>query len=128
KLAQDPEYRGSSYRVQFVEASARIIRAHPLFGIGVGRYYPESPLFLGPELAYIYGFENAHNNLLQIAAETGLVGFGLFAVWIAGGVALAARALARDPFDWRLLGALAGVLTFLATCLTGHPLLVSEVA
>src|SRR5262249_39998235 len=29
--------------------------------------------------------------------------------------------------DWRLLGALAGVIAFLVTCLTSHPLLVTEV-
>jgi hypothetical protein len=36
--------------------------------------------------------------------------------------------LSIAPHDWRLMGALAGVVTFLATCLTGHPLLVREVA
>jgi len=127
-LERDPDFRGADFRVQFVETSLRAIAAHPLFGIGVGRYYPESHLFLSPQLAWTYGTENAHNNFLQIASEMGIVGFGLFGLWIAGGIASASRALAIAPHDWRLVGALAGVVTFLATCLTGHPLLVREVA
>jgi hypothetical protein len=47
---------------------------------------------------------------------------------MAGGVTAAARALVRQPHDWRLLGALAGGVAFVGTCLTGHPLLVTEVA
>jgi hypothetical protein len=127
-LERDPDYRSADFRVQFVETSLRVIASHPLFGIGVGRYYPASHLFLSPQLAWTYGTENAHNNFLQIASEMGLVGFGLFGLWIAGGIASASRALAIAPHDWRLIGALAGVVTFLATCLTGHPLLVREVA
>ena len=40
----------------------------------------------------------------------------------------AARALAQAPRDARLLGVSAGVAGFLVTCLTGHPLLIGEVA
>ena len=127
-LQRDPDFRGSNFRVQFIETSARLIKAHPLFGIGVGRYYPDSNLFLTPQLAWTYGFENAHNNFLQIASEMGLVGFVLFAVWISGGIASASRALALTPHDWRLLGAFAGVVALLGTCVISHPLLISEVA
>jgi O-antigen ligase len=126
-LARDPEFRGSNFRVQFIETSLRIVKTHPLFGIGIGRYYPDSNLFLSPQLAWTYGFENAHNNFLQTVSELGLIGFGLFAVWISGGIAVALRALALAPHDWRLLGALAGVSTLLGTCMFGHPLLVFEV-
>src|SRR5439155_5164955 len=127
-LERDPEHHGAGFRVQFVETSLRAIAAHPLFGIGVGRYYLESHLFLSPVLAWTYGTENAHNNFLQIASEMGLVGVSLFGIWIAGGIASASRALAIAPRDWRLIGALTGIVTFLGTCLTGHPLLVREVA
>ncbi len=126
-LERDPEFRSSNFRVEFTETSLRIIAARPLFGIGIGRYYAESNLFLGPHVAWTYGFENSHNNFLQIASEMGLVGFGLFALWIGGGVAVASRALAIAPRDWRLLGTFAGVVAFLVTCLGGHPLLVLEV-
>ena len=52
----------------------------------------------------------------------------MYATFFAGAIGLAFSALARHPTDWRLLGATAGVIAFLGTCLTGHPLLVQEVA
>ena len=128
RLERDPTFMGSGLRTQFAQTSLRMIAARPLFGVGVGRYFPDSLLFLSPQLAWTYGTENAHNNFLQIASETGLVGFALFAAWLGGGLALAARALALTPRDWRLVGALAGATAFLGTCLSGHPLLVTEVA
>jgi len=38
------------------------------------------------------------------------------------------KALGRQPRDARLLGCTAGIVALLGTCLTGHPLLVGEVA
>ncbi len=78
--------------------------------------------------AWDYGFENAHNNFLQIGAELGLVGLGLFVAWVGTGLVRAVRALARQPRDARLLGVTCGVAAFVGTWLGGHPLLVSEVA
>ncbi len=127
-LEKDPTYRGAGFRTQFNETSARMVAARPLFGVGVGQYYRTSTLFLSPQLAFSYGLENAHNNFLQIGAELGLVGLGLFVVWIGAPIVRGVRAIARDPRDGRLLGATAGVAAFAATGLFGHPLLVSEVA
>jgi hypothetical protein len=104
-----------------------MIRARPLFGVGVGQYYPTSSLFLSPELAWRYGFENAHNYFLQIGAELGVAGLVVFLAWIGTPVVRAARAIASAPRDWRLLGAAAGIAAFCVTCLAGHPLLVHEV-
>jgi hypothetical protein len=127
QLERDPTYLGSGLRSQFVGTSLRMIAARPIDGIGAGRYYAESPRFLSPRLAWTYGLENAHNNFLQIASETGLAGFALFGLVLAGGLFTALRGLQRSPYDWRLLGGLAGVVAFLVTCLTSHPLLVTEV-
>lgn len=124
----DPAYRGTSLRVQFAETSFRMIRARPWFGIGVGQYYPTSPLFFSPTLASAYGAENAHDYFLQLAAELGMLGFAAYAILLAGVAWLVARTLARTPDDYRLLGLAAGVGAFLFTCIAGHPLLVSEVA
>ncbi len=119
---------GADYREQFLETSLRMIAARPLFGFGVGQYYQTSALFLSPQLAWNYGFENAHNNFLQIGAELGLVGLALFVIWIGSGLARAARALAIEPRDARLLGLAAGITAFVATWTGNHPLLVGEVA
>jgi O-antigen ligase len=128
RIETNPANIASGFRQQFVMSSFRIIGTHPYFGIGAGQYYRDAPLFLTPQLAWTYGYENAHNNFLQITTETGIIGFALFACWIAGSLQLAVRALARVPHDWRLLGATAGVAAFIGTCLTSHPLLVQEVA
>jgi O-antigen ligase len=125
---QDPTYRGTGFRIQFAETSYRMIRARPWFGIGIGQYYPTSPLFFTPPLASAYGAENAHDYFLQLAAEVGMVGFAACAILLAGTAWLVARTLAGAPDDYRLLGLAAGVAAFLLTCVTGHPLLVSEVA
>ena len=127
-LDADPTYRGGGFRQQFFQTSLRMIGARPLFGVGEGQYYPASPMFLSPQLAWTYGFENAHNYFLQVGGELGLVGLGLFFLWMGSACARTARALARSPLDGRLLGVGGGVMVFIATCLSGHPLLVGEVA
>jgi hypothetical protein len=58
----------------------------------------------------------------------GIVVLALLAVWIGAGLARTARALRQAPRDPRLAGAAAGVLAFLATRLTGHPLLTGGAA
>ena len=80
----DATYRGTGLRVQFAETSFRMIRARPWFGIGVGQYYPTSPLFFSPTLASAYGAENAHDYFLQLAAELGMLGFAAYAILLAG--------------------------------------------
>ena len=127
-LERDPTYRGAGFREQFFATSLRMIAARPVFGVGEGQYYGSSSLFLSPQLAWTYGAENAHNAFLQIGGELGLVGLGLFAWWVGATVSRAAHALTRAQRDWRLLGCASGVMVFLGTCLTGHPLLVGEVA
>ena len=128
QIERDPTYTASGFRQQFVMSSFRVIGTHPYFGIGPGRYFRESPNFLAPQLAWSYGSENAHNNYLQIATETGIIGFFVYAAFFVGALGPAFRALARNPQDWRLLGAVAGIVAFLGTCLMGHPLLLREVA
>jgi hypothetical protein len=128
QIEHDPTYRGAGFREQFVESSLRMMAARPWFGVGIGQYRRMSSLFLSPQLAWTYGIENAHNYFLQIGGELGVVGLGLFVVWLGAAIARAVRAVTLVPRDWRLLGVAAGVLGFLTTCLTGHPLLVPEVA
>jgi O-antigen ligase len=128
QIERTSAYSELGFRQQFVMSSFRIIGTHPYFGIGAGQYYNDAPLFLTPQLAWTYGSENAHNNFLQITTETGIIGFALFAAWFAGGLQVAVSALLSSPRDWRLLGAAAGVIVFLGTCLGSHPLVVPEVA
>jgi len=128
QIERDPTYTASGFRQQFVMSSFRVIGTHPYLGIGPGRYYRDSPNFLTPQLAWSYGSENAHNNFLQVTTEEGIIGFFVYATFFAGAIGLAFRGLRVGPRDWRLLGAIAGIIAFLGTCLMGHPLLVPEVA
>jgi O-antigen ligase len=126
-LERDPMFRGGGFRQEFSETSARMIATRPQSGVGIGQYYAASPLFLTPHMAWTYGFENAHNYFLQVAAELGIPGVLLFVAWLGTAVVIMGRAIASTP-EPRLLGLAAGVIAFLATCLTGHPLLWHEVA
>ena len=133
QIERDPTYTASGFRQQFVMSSFRVIGTHPYLGIGPGRYYRDSPNFLTPQLAWSYGSENAHNNFLQVTTEEGIIGFFIYATFIGGAIGLAFRGLSRRSgeaatADWRLVGATAGIIAFLGTCLMGHPLLVPEVA
>ena len=118
---------GVQQPTEFTAASLRLIAARPIFGVGVGRYVPDPALFSASP-AWSAGSEDAHGYFVQVGAETGVVGLTLFALLLAGGIGAAARAITHDPRDFRLLGATAGVVALLATCVTGHPLLVPEVA
>jgi O-antigen ligase len=112
----------------FTLASARMIEARPIFGVGVGRYYSLSRLALPPSLAWFYGLENAHNYFLQTAAELGVFGFVVF-VWLLA--AIIAGPLTSVWRDSRRLAATTlafGAVAFLLTGLGGQPFLVPEAA
>lgn len=114
-------------RSEFNATSARMFASSPLFGVGVGRYYPRSAEFMSPRLKAVYSHENAHNYLFQQFAELGLVGGVLFLALLVGLVTGVWRALTTgaDPAAAALL---TGAVAYLVTCLTGHPLLVPEAA
>src|SRR5262249_27591378 len=64
-------------RLGLIETGARMIRAYPAFGIGLGAFQSRSGEFSSPELIAKFPVavnENAHNNFVQIAAETGIAG------------------------------------------------------
>ena len=124
-----PTYRGGGFRQQFVQTSVRMIARAAAVRRRRRAVLPDlAALSLAAAGRGRYGVENAHNFFLQVGGELGLVGLGLFAIWLGAALARAARALARAPRDARLLGAAGGVAVFIITCLTGHPFLVGEVA
>lgn len=125
-IVRSPEVAPSlEMRTGFARASAKIIAARPLFGVGEGRYYDISALVLPPSLGWAYGRENAHNYFLQVTAELGVVGIAAFAWLLAEIVSRRATTSAVRPFD---VGLRVGVVGFLMTCVTGHPFLVPETA
>ena len=111
-------------RLELAKAALRMAADHPVFGVGLGRFYE-----LSAEYANIPGYpglrENAHNNFLQVLAEMGAPALVLFLIVIATSLRelLASRAPSRSTFFL-----LAGIGAFLVTCLGGHPLLVHGAA
>jgi len=71
---QDPTVKPK--RIQMWSASVKIIRDHPLLGVGVGRM-KMSMVAYGCHL----GYAHPHNDLLNVAAQAGLLGLAAF-LWI----------------------------------------------
>ncbi len=118
--------RSAQLRSQFLATSARMFASAPLSGVGVGRYFDRSPEFMSEELRTLYGNENAHNYFVQQFAELGVAGGALF-VWLVVIVVRRGWKAARQSGPEHL-GLYAGVVGYLTTCVTGHPLLVPEAA
>ncbi|MCX8038431.1 MAG: O-antigen ligase family protein [Candidatus Sumerlaeia bacterium] len=106
----------------------------PWLGCGTGMFYTLSfhhrePVVGGGEWNWNPYFENAHNYFIQIFTETGVVGGGLL-LGILGLVlyqGLRAVVIHRNGERALLAGVLCGVVAFLLTCLTGHPLVLVDV-
>jgi O-antigen ligase len=111
-----------SIRLMFLETTGRMLREHPVFGVGVGQYARWSTHFSSPELLTIYVRENAHNNFAQIAGELGILGLASFIAFLTTCLMPARRYLP-------VIGpVIAGLAAFIVSWLGGHPLLVPEVA
>ena len=118
--------RAVRLRVEFSETSGRMIRSAPIYGVGIGRYHARSNEFMPAELRALYAYENAHNYFAQQFAELGLIGGAIFLWLVAAPVRLGWSSLRHA--DRAAAGLFAGSIAYLVTCLTGHPLLVSEAA
>jgi hypothetical protein len=103
-----------SYRINTGKAAVALIAAHPAVGVGLGNFSDMSGVG-----------DNAHNNFLQIAAELGLPALALFLVASASALR---TTWASAHESWPAWGLSLGLVAYLVTCLTGHPLLVAGAA
>ncbi|MBL8519114.1 MAG: O-antigen ligase family protein [Betaproteobacteria bacterium] len=74
-----------------------LIKDYPVFGSGPGTWYVAYPKYRGPDIVKF--FDYAHNDFVQFAAESGLVGLGILGglvVWTFV-VAAVAQYQRRDP-------------------------------
>lgn len=72
-------------RIGLAQMTWEIVSAHPLTGIGFGHFRDHAPAFARDPSSPYYAFGTTameHNNLLSIAAETGLVGLVLYVALI----------------------------------------------
>lgn len=103
----------------------RLFAAHPLLGTGAGTLLLHLADYLDPEFyttGVVDDVEHAHNEFLELASDTGVIGLGLF-LWLLGAFAATARrVIRRGPTRLdRLLaaGALCGAFAFLAQNMAG---------
>ena len=89
KKASDSEETFEQRQAGALDALA-MVRERPLSGFGGGTFYTAFPLFKGPK-AYGGRYDHTHNDYVEIAADTGLVGLSL----LAAVVLLAARRIAQ---------------------------------
>jgi O-antigen ligase/Flp pilus assembly protein TadD len=100
-----------------------MIRAFPLFGSGMGTFARVYPRFR--TLPGVHAVDHAHNDYLELLADGGLVGAGLFAWFVAAALRATLRAARRrrEPFALSLaLGTVAGVVAFLVHALSDFSL------
>lgn len=88
-------------RKNLATASVNMVKAHPLLGIGVGRFVDESQDYFveSPDYPLTASGTINHNVYLTYAAEAGLVGVGL---WLLAVVLGAAEALLPGPPEARV--------------------------
>ena len=109
----------------------RAAATDPLLGIGVDRLRTESAPLIPPELARLWppaaNGENAHNNFVQVLAESGVLGLAAFLWLLAASVGATSRWRPDAASDVIRPGIVGGLAAFLLTSLAGHPLLVEAV-
>ncbi len=104
-------------RIEMLLAGARMIQEHPLFGVGPERIRKEFPRYYrGSDLEnanFYYG--HLHNNVIQIAAERGLLCLAAFFWFIFEVYASLIGMLktAADDTRWAVVSALAALTGFL---------------
>lgn len=98
-------------RLALWDVGLQFVRAHPLTGVGPGRY-ATALAGANPQLGRLV----AHNSFVQVAAETGLPGLACYVALFAGALHLAHRVARRasNQADRRIAAALqASLVTYL---------------
>lgn len=124
-------YEAVTIRRHLAVVGLQAAATDPLLGIGVDRLRTTSAPFIPPELARLWkpaaNGENAHNNFIQVLAESGVLGLAAF-LWLLGAsVGRASRWREDAAGDAVRAGLIGGLAAFLLTSLAGHPLLVEAV-
>lgn len=115
------------HRVQYYTVAWHIARAHPVLGLGWGRFYENSRILLNrryvptpqykrPE-RFSAEVSTVHSAYLQILVKTGLFGLVTFLIFLGAWIARVVRerwARARDELDHNLfIGTAAGLIGYL---------------
>ncbi len=88
-------------RLEIWQAALNMIRAHPMFGVGVNTFVLNYARYNLPTDTLLSAY--AHNQYLHMAAELGLVGLGAFLWLLVRTFGLWRRLLAHPDADMRLM-------------------------
>jgi O-antigen ligase len=119
--------RALEIRVELAAAGVRMAADHPWLGVGLRGFSRHSREYMSPELyeqfpSAVYG-ENAHNQLIQILAEVGIIGLAVFLwYWYRVFVPAVRRTRAGACGPW-LAAWTSGLCAFHLSALLGHPFL-----
>ncbi|MGC8781370.1 MAG: O-antigen ligase family protein [Anaerolineae bacterium] len=98
--------------------TARMIAAHPIFGVGLGNFVSQYPRYMLPEGGYEPVVYHPHNLLLDTWTGMGLPGIAaltfLLIVFFRGGLNTYRRLAAARELQALILGLLASMIGFLA--------------
>jgi O-antigen ligase len=128
----DPAVPSMRFRVDMGLVAVQLAVRKPIFGLGLDEFQAASVPLITREVVARFPpaakGENAHNNFLQILVELGVAGLATFLWLLASPALLLARAVRQGGIDPIPTGVAAGLLAFLLTCLSGHPLMVPQAA
>jgi O-antigen ligase len=114
-MSFEGNFAPDSSRLAMVFTGFEMIQDHPIFGVGPERIGAEFPRYYpGNDLSRFY-YGHLHNNILQIAAERGLLCLAAFFWFIFEIYAGLARMLttASDEIRWTVLSAIGAITGFL---------------
>jgi putative inorganic carbon (hco3(-)) transporter len=115
------EYSTAYGRIPLMEVAVKMIRANPIFGVGLNNYVPEAINYdFTPQQLTTAWNSAVHNGYLFIAGEIGIPGLIFFlAILVSVAMALLPAARAPDPLIFCVgLGIAAGIGAFLFHWLT----------
>jgi tetratricopeptide (TPR) repeat protein/O-antigen ligase len=121
---------GWSERLTLYRQAVTMVRDFPILGTGFGTFGSVFPRYQAPPFGLDVRFSHAHNDLLQLAIEGGIVSLGLLALGLWGlfreVVAVRILGLARPtrPWAWRgarVAGSTAAVMVGLTSVLGSSP-------
>jgi O-antigen ligase len=113
---QDQNFAPDSGRIELLIGGARMIKDHPLFGVGPERIHTEFPGYYRganlPAANFYYG--HLENNIVQLAAERGLLCLAAF-LWFILELYAGLIAMLRTAGEtrWAVVSALAALTGFL---------------
>jgi O-antigen ligase len=105
----DPAYMTNAGRVSLWKSGAAVVRDHPWTGVGLADHYALIERYRRPDATFHAG--HFHNNVVQVAAATGLVGLAAYLAWM-GLLALGLVRAASRPGGGRAVVALAIWMAF----------------